>query len=121
MTKNHHAWILGGLIFFLSISFFIVRPRDIVFDEVVWKKCSESGDYKVRYKMIRSLTRWLNIFKLHRNEIVRVLGPPDRDLSDRCFLYNLGKEDGLFQIDDNWLELNFSGNGMVESILVRPD
>ncbi len=91
------------------------------FDEEQWKTLTTMDQVEKRYYMARYLINHDLLIAKSQPEILEMLGQPDSD-SGYMYLYCLGPERGSFiQIDNDWLEIGFDGDGHVTSNRIRPD
>ena len=105
-----------GLWCFLNSSFF-ERQRFYRFDAALWS----ASNPEQRYFMATYLVDSGTLIGKTKEEVVALLGKPTR--GGDGFVYNLGPERGsMFQIDDDWLDLTFSGDpARVKKAYIRPD
>lgn len=87
------------------------------FDAVLWKSNREQSSKTTRYGLSKSLVNHLNSNRPSRNEVLDLLGPPDREVSDSFFQYDLGRNSSipLFPRDQWWLSISFKNGRFVEA------
>ncbi len=132
------AWLAGvsgvlfiGLIIFMlspagDVWYLAVRFGNLPFDQEQWKTGEVTRDgYCVRGAMVSKLLRRHELVGMTQEEIIQLLGPPDRAgwgdpirddaPPEACELdYALGAFSG-FRVDMDYLTLHFDDNGRVDA------
>lgn len=92
------------------------------FNRDKWASLVTHDQQKRRYYMAKDLVSSRCLIGKKYDEIVTILGKPDRNTTQVYLLYYLGPERGsLFKIDSDWLEIQFDKENAVVTTLIRPD
>ena len=95
------------------------------FNSTAWRAHSmDHGlEWPTRLRMIDDLMRQNLLDGKSREEVVGVLGPPDRTAKFRDWdlVYDLGPERSFIRIDSEWLLLRMDTNGRVTAARVTHD
>jgi hypothetical protein len=95
------------------------------FDSVKWKARSLDGDtmWPTRLRMADDLLRIGTLRGAPREEVERLLGPPDQTsyFKNWSMVYWLGPERGFIRIDSEWLALRLNQQGVVAEVEIVRD
>ena len=93
------------------------------FDATRWKLNREQSSKAVRYAMSKAVVTYLNSNKPTRDEVLDLLGPPDRKAKDVFYQYDLGSNSSIPFSPINqqwWLTIGFK-SGRVSEVMRNPD
>jgi hypothetical protein len=94
------------------------------FEPVAWQRNFEAASmWPARLTMVDDLLASHRLQGLHREEVIRLLGPPDRGTTFPGWhmVYLLGPERGLIRIDSEWLVIRLNEAGRVAEAAVERD
>lgn len=119
------ACITIGIVFGVGFYALMGRHSRQPFDSEAWKKAGVSNAC-LRKGMLFDLRKKHELTGLSREQIVELLGQPDRVGRyvkaglDKDFNYDLGAEKGFISIDREWLTIKLE-SGKVSEVLVTTD
>lgn len=101
-----------------SVIYYLTYSAHIGFDSSRWKIAAGS---ELRQAMVRDLTERHELEGLDQQQVIELLGPPDRrDRFDgKDYSYDMGTEDGFMSIDSIWLTLYFKDEQVVAVQVTR--
>jgi hypothetical protein len=94
------------------------REHGIAFDQVKWKEKDDRG-YAYRNKMIRDLIADERLKKLEKEQVIDLLGLPDR-IDNKYLFYRISQERlGSFPLHTTTLVLKLSEGDTVKSVMIH--
>ncbi|GEP41618.1 hypothetical protein [Brevifollis gellanilyticus] len=93
-----------------------------ILDMDQWRSGWEQSSAQERYKLSKALIVHLNAHQPSRDDVLRLLGSPDREIGDSFLQYDLGRHSSvpLFSRDKWWLSISFE-DGNVSEAKRNPD
>jgi len=111
-------------IFFLLISVYLLScssvetPNEIGFIKEKWMQ-KEGADYPFRSLMLNNVVYNDTIRQLNRNEILNLLGPPDRDNENHIYYLVAQTRLGLWPLHSRFLVIKFKEEDVVDWIKIH--
>jgi hypothetical protein len=113
--------VIGGITLAVVAAVTICRHRSgaIAFDADKWKNAM---GFELRQLMVDDLRQQHRLEGLDQQQVITILGPPDRRnrFGHEDFNYNMGPEKGFISIDSAWLTLDFV-DGHVAGVRITHD
>ena len=92
--------------------------EEMKFDEAKWKT-KDDGDYPHRAKMLNDILYNDSIRALHKDEILDLLGEPDR-VNENYLYYTINKKSlGFWTLHARTMVIKFSGDDTIEWIKIH--
>lgn len=111
--KRQTKIYIAASFFLLAMGITLFNQMRADFDADQWEQSTEA----TRYKLSKALIVHLNLNQPTRDEVLRLLGPPDRKVGDSLFQYELGRNSSFpfFPRDKWWLSISFKNGRVVEA------
>lgn len=120
-------WLKCLLVLTCVLLFFGVVKKlkfpGIPFDAELWQNDQQIAE-GIRQPMADRIIATKMLDGKTRDEVIEILGQPteiNEESHDWHFVYYLGPERGFISIDDEWLRIRFSKDGVVEKYAIIPD
>jgi hypothetical protein len=114
------AIVLIGIFLVISEINFVKREREngIGFDRAKWETKNDL-DYAYRNKMLKDLVIHNKLKKLKKDQIIALLGPPDR-IDNLYLFYEIAQERiGFFPLHTTTLVIKLSNDGTENLVMIH--
>ena len=96
------------ILIMLSFFYFLTYYPTYDFDKEKWKSNSEN-----RYELSEDIIESKILIGKTKTEVIEILGEPDGNKEENYWSYYLGYVPSLFNIDPDFLDINFENNKVV--------